>query len=199
MVYRVYVEKKKGLNNEAQSVYNELKNLLGLRRVTGVRLFNRYDAENISKEQFEKAVTTVFSEPQQDDVYYELPENIGKVFAVEYLTGQFDQRADSAEQCIKISACGENPKVRTAKVYAICGDISADDLAAAKKYLINPVDSREAAAYKPETLSAAYKKPAMVDTLNGFTAMDDEKLAAFIADKGLAMDLDDIRFCRDYF
>ena len=199
MVYRVYVEKKKGLDNEAQSIYNELKNLLGLKRVTGVRLFNRYDAENISEEQFERAVKTVFSEPQLDDVYCELPENIGKVFAVEYLTGQFDQRADSAEQCIKISACGENPKVRTAKVYALCGDISADDLAAAKKYLINPVDSREAATDKPETLSAAYKKPAMVDTLNGFTAMDDEKLAAFIASKGLAMDLDDIRFCRDYF
>ena len=199
MVYRVFVEKKKGLDNEAQSVYNELKNLLGIKGLKGVRLFNRYDAENLSKEQFDTAVKTVFSEPQLDDFYFELPKECEKAFAAEYLSGQFDQRADSAEQCIKISSCGENPKVRTAKVYAFFGDVSEKELAAAKRYLINPVDSREADMAKPQTLSVDYIKPNTVDTVTGFIKMDDVALKDFIAAKGLAMDLDDAKFCRDYF
>ena len=199
MVYRVFVEKKKGLDNEAQSVYNELKNLLGIKGLKSVRLFNRYDVENLSKEQFDQAVKTVFSEPQLDDFYYELPKINGKVFAVCYLAGQFDQRADSGEQCIRISSLGVSPVVRTAKVYALSGDLSEEDIANAKKYLINPVDSREADMEKPETLSANYRIPAKVDTVKGFTAMDGNALKNFIAEKGLAMDLSDAVFCRDYF
>ena len=199
MVYRVFVEKKKGLDNEAQSVYNELKNLLGIKGLTGVRLFNRYDVENLSEAQFNQAVKTVFSEPQLDDVYCELPDINGKVFAVSYLAGQFDQRADSGEQCIRISSLGESPVVRTARVYALTGELSDGDILAAKKYLINPVDSREAEMEKPETLSAKYNIPTKVDTVKGFTAMDEEGLKKFIAEKGLAMDLGDAVFCRDYF
>ena len=165
MVYRVFVEKKKGLDNEARSVYNELKNLLGIKGLKGVRLFNRYDVENLSKEQFDQAAKTVFSEPQLDDFYYELPEIDGKIFAVCYLAGQFDQRADSGEQCIRISSLGINPVVRTAKVYVLSGDLSEEDIVNAKKYLINPVDSREADMEKPETLSAQYKIPDKVSPL----------------------------------
>ena len=198
MVYRVFVEKKKGLRSEAKSVYHELKNLLGIKGLTGVRLFNRYDVENLSEEQFESAVKTVFSEPQLDDVYYDLPTG-GTTFAAEYLPGQFDQRADSGEQCIRISSLGVSPVVRTAKVYALSGDLSEHDIAAATKYLINPVDSREASMEKPETLSANYRIPTKVDTVKGFTAMDETALKHFIAEKGLAMDLADAEFCRDYF
>lgn len=199
MVYRVFVEKKKGLDNEAKSVFYELKNLLGISGLTAVRLFNRYDVENLSKEQFETAVKTVFSEPQLDDVYYELPKECDLAFASEYLPGQFDQRADSGAQCIKISSCGEEPLVRTAKVYAFFGNVSEKDVENAKKYLINPVDSREADMNKPETLSVEYVKPTKVETLTGFTKMSDETLSQFVAEKGLAMDLDDAKFCRDYF
>ena len=198
MVYRVFVEKKKGLDNEAQSVYGELKNLLGIKGLNGVRLFNRYDVENLSESQFDQAVKTVFSEPQLDDVYYDLPTG-GAAFAAEYLPGQFDQRADSGEQCIRISSLGENPVVRTAKVYVFSGDISEEDILSAKKYLINPVDSREAGMEKPETLTVNYRVPTRVDTVKGFTAMDENALKKFIAEKGLAMDLNDAEFCRDYF
>ncbi len=199
MVYRVFVEKKKGLDNEAKSVLYELKNLLGISGLTDVRLFNRYDVENLSEEQFGVAVKTVFSEPQLDDVYFELPKECKIAFAAEYLPGQFDQRADSAEQCIKISSCGENPKVRTAKVYAFFGNVSEKDVFGAKKYLINPVDSREADMNKPETLLVDYVKPDKVATVTGFINMDDNALKEFVAEKGLAMDLDDAKFCRDYF
>ena len=199
MVYRVYVEKKKGLDNEAQSVYGELKNLLGIKGLKSVRLFNRYDVENLSKEQFLSAVKTVFSEPQLDDVYYDLPKDIGFCFAAEYLPGQFDQRADSGEQCIRISSLAVNPVVRSAKVYAFSGDLLSEEISAAKKYLINPVDSREASMEKPETLSAKYEIPSKVDTVKGFINKDEAALTKFIAEKGLAMDLNDAVFCRDYF
>ncbi|MBP5466972.1 MAG: phosphoribosylformylglycinamidine synthase, partial [Clostridia bacterium] len=199
MVYRVYVEKKQGLRGEADGVFYELKNLLGISGLKSVRIFNRYDVENVEKGQFEKAVKTIFSEPQLDDVYYELPEIKGKVFAAEYLAGQFDQRADSGKQCMRISSCGDNPDVRTARVYALIGDVSEEEFTAAKKYLINPVDSREADADKPETLKTEFSVPKTVKTVAGFIGMDDGELKKFIADNGLAMDLDDIRFCRDYF
>ena len=198
MVYRVYVEKKKGLAHEAKSLLQELRDLPGLAGLRGLRVLNRYDVENIDESLFESAKNTVFSEPQVDDCYDELTPS-GTVFAVEYLPGQFDQRADSAAQCIQILSQGERPDVRTAKVYLLDGELSAEQLDAVKHYVINPVEAREASLDKPVTLKTEYAMPETVETLTGFGAMDDAALSAFIAERGLAMDLDDIRFCRDYF
>jgi len=199
MVYRVYVEKKSELANEAASLLSEIKNLLQIDGISAVRILNRYDVENIDKQLFDYAVSTVFSEPQLDVVSYEY-ENDGSVdFAVEYLPGQFDQRADSAAQCIQIISQGERPTVKTARIYKLYGDVSAEALEAIKKYVINPVESREASFEEYETLAMAYTVPESVATLDGFTALDEAGLAQFIKEKGLAMDIDDIRFCRDYF
>ncbi len=199
MVYRVYVEKKKELANEARNLFNEIKNLLFIENLEDLRLLNRYDVENIEKPLFDYAVNTVFSEPQLDLVTYSLPEDGATVFAVEYLPGQFDQRADSAAQCIQLFSQGERPTVKTARVYLLYGALSEEQIATIKKYVINPVESREASLDAVETLKVTYEIPTSVKTLDGFTALDDEGLAQFIKNYGLAMDLDDIRFCRDYF
>ena len=153
MVYRVFVEKREGLANEAKGLLHDARNLLGIDRLTDVRLFNRYDAENITKELFDYAVKTVFSEPQLDiaSPSVELPGAV--VFAVESLPGQFDQRADSAAQCIQIISQGERPLIRTAKVYALYGDLRDADIAAIKKYVINPVEAREASLDTYDTLA----------------------------------------------
>ncbi|MBO5682543.1 MAG: phosphoribosylformylglycinamidine synthase, partial [Clostridia bacterium] len=199
MVYRVYVEKKSELAHEAASLAGEIKNLLQIKGVTGVRVLNRYDVENIDKKLFDYAVTTVFSEPQLDVVTYDYECDGSTDFAVEYLPGQFDQRADSAAQCIQIISQGERPRVKTAKIYKLYGDITEGELAAIKGYVINPVESREASFETYETLAMAYTVPESVATLDGFISLDEAGLADFIAKYGLAMDLDDIRFCRDYF
>ena len=145
MVYRVYVEKKPGYDHEAAALYEELKSFLGIEGLTGVRILNRYDVENIDAALFEQAVSNVFSEPMVDDVTRALPEHTGVVFAAEYLPGQFDQRADSAAQCIQIISQQERPLIRSAKLYALYGDLSPEDIAQVKKYVINPVEAREAA------------------------------------------------------
>ena len=132
MVYRVYVEKKKGLEHEANSLYREITEMLGISSLTKVRLFNRYDVENIEKELFDYSVNTVFSEPQLDNVSYNVPDDNCTIFAVEYLPGQFDQRADSAAQCIQLISQKERPIVRTAKVYCLYGDVSYGELATIK-------------------------------------------------------------------
>ncbi len=199
MVYRVYVEKKKELANEARSLFGEIKNLLFIDGLKDLRIMNRYDVENIEKPLFDYAVKTVFSEPQLDLVSDSLPTDGATVFAVEYLPGQFDQRADSAAQCIQLFSQGERPTVRTARVYLLYGDLTEEQLGAIKKYVINPVESREASLDEVETLAMSYEIPTTVKTLDGFTALEDDGLAAFIKEYGLAMDLDDIRFCRDYF
>ncbi|MGN1001134.1 MAG: phosphoribosylformylglycinamidine synthase [Oscillospiraceae bacterium] len=199
MVYRVFVEKKPGLDQEARSLKNEINNILGIRSVTGLRLLNRYDVENIDEALFVRSVSTVFSEPQLDNVCREPDPAGGVMFAVEYLPGQFDQRADSAAQCIQILSQGERPTVRSARVYILSGSVSPAELDAIKKHVINPVEAREASLDKPETLAMDYTVPDAVATLEGFTGLEDEGLAALIARLGLAMDLGDIRFCRDYF
>ena len=199
MVYRVYVEKKPGLRHAADSLKEELRAFLGIRELTDLRLFNRYDVENIEKPLFDYAVGTVFSEPQQDEVYDALPEMDGKVFAVEYLPGQYDQRADSAAQCIQIISQGERPTVRTARVYVLFGDLTDEQVAAVKKYVINPVESREASLAPVDTLKIQYDIPETVATLEGFNALDDAGLEQFIAKNGLAMDFGDIKCCQDYF
>ena len=199
MVYRVYVEKKKGLENEANSLYRELREMLNITSLEKVRLLNRYDVENIEKELFDYSVNTVFSEPQLDNVTYELTNDDCTIFAVEYLPGQFDQRADSAAQCIQLISQKERPLVRTARVYYLYGKLTAEDISAIKKYVINPVESREASLARFDTLVAEYEIPTTVEVLNGFIAFEDDALAKMVSDLGLAMDLDDIRFCRDYF
>ena len=199
MVYRVFVEKKKELANEAKSLCEDIRNLLRIESIQDVRILNRYDVENISQELFDYAVKTVFSEPQLDVVSSELDGDGALVFAVEYLPGQFDQRADSAAQCIQIISQGERPTVRTAKVYMLYGALTDEQLAEIKKYVINPVEARLAAMDKPETLKINYDIPTTVETLEGFNGLRREELADFIARYGLAMDLDDIAFCQEYF
>ncbi len=199
MVYRVFVEKKAGLDNEAQGLLSEARNLLGIASLENLRLFNRYDAENISKELFDYAVKAVFSEPQLDTASASVELPGATVFAVESLPGQFDQRADSAAQCIQIISQGERPLIRTAKVYALYGNLTQEELAEFKKYVINPVECREASLEIPETLAIPYEIPTQVATLEGFTQLDKQGLEDFINHYGLAMDLDDITFCQSYF
>ena len=153
MVFRVYVEKKPGFDVEAQQLCGELRTILGVEALEGVRIVNRYDVEGISQELFDQATPTVFSEPQVDTVSADLPDFGGAaVFAVEYLPGQFDQRADSASECIQLISQGERPTVRSAKVYALSGALNDADIEAVKHYVINPVEAREASLETKTTL-----------------------------------------------
>ena len=199
MVYRIYVEKKDGFDHEAKSLLSDARELLELSGIEHIRIINRYDAEDIEKSLFDACVKTVFSEPQMDRATEKLELLGAKVFAVEYLPGQFDQRADSAAQCIQLVSKGKRPLVRTAKLYAVYGNVTEEALSALKKYVINPVESREASLALPETLHIAHPVPSEVETLHGFLQMEGEALRAFVEKYALAMDEDDIRFCRDYF
>ena len=199
MVYRIYVEKKEGLAHEAASLLSDARELLGVDRLENVRILNRYDVENIDEALFERCKTTVFSEPQLDDIFDGVNARGGTVFAVEYLPGQFDQRADSAAQCIQLISQGERPDVRSAKVYVLYGNLSVGEIEKIKHYVINPVESREATMDIFDTLKTEYEIPTAVETLTGFIDFDEARLASFVDEYGLAMDLDDIRFCRDYF
>ena len=198
MVYRVYVEKKPGQTHEASNLLKEVKDFLQIGALESVRVLNRYDVENIDEKLFSYAVSTVFSEPQVDNVSYDCP--VGSiVFAVEPLPGQFDQRADSAAQCIQILSQGDRPSVRSAKVYVLEGNLTASDLSAIKGYVINAVESREASLEKPETLAVEYAKPETVATVTGFIGMDEKALSELLDTLGLAMDLDDLKFLQNYF
>ena len=199
MVYRVFVEKKPELAQEAANLKEDIRSLLRIDSLEDLRIVNRYDVENISPELFDYAVKTVLSEPQLDMVSYELDAEGAQLFAVEYLPGQFDQRADSAAQCIQIISQAQRPEVRSAKVYLLYGQLSQEQLREIKKYVINPVEAREAALDKPETLKINYEIPTTVETLEGFRSLSREELAEFISRYGLAMDLDDIAFCQEYF
>ena len=198
MVYRVYVEKKQGQTHEADSLLREVRDFLQIKGLQSVRVLNRYDVEKIQEELFTYAVGTVFSEPQVDNVSYTVPQG-SVVFAVEPLPGQYDQRADSAAQCIQILGQCERPLVRTAKVYVLEGQLSDADIAAIRKHVINPVESREASLDMPETLELAVTVPESVATVDGFVDMDRDALAEMVKSLGLAMDLDDITFCQKYF
>ena len=199
MVYRVFVEKKEALAHEAKALKNDIVSFLGISGLERLRLINRYDVEDIEPELFEYAKKTVFSEPQVDIVSDTLQgaEN-ATVFAVEYLPGQFDQRADSAAQCIQLISTGQRPLVRTAKVYVLYGALSPKDIEKIQKHMINAVESRLAAMEKPETLKTDYETPSSVETLDGFIALSRKELEAFVKTYGLAMDGDDIEFCQAY-
>ena len=199
MVYRIYVEKKPGFDVEATGLKNELTSLLGIQSLTGLRLLNRYDVEGIDEALFNQCANTVFSEPPVDNTYAELPASDGVSFAVEYLPGQFDQRADSAAECIQLISQGERPLVRSARVYLLEGTLTDEQVAEIKKYVINPVEAREASLDTKQTLKMEYPVPAPVKVLEGFNQLDEEQLKKFIADNGLAMDLGDIEFCQKYF
>ena len=199
MVRRVYVEKKEALRQEAAGLLNELHSLLGITALTGLRLINRYDVEGLDEETFQRAVQTVFSEPQVDNATAALPAGDYVAFAVEFLPGQFDQRADSARACIQLMTQGDRPNLRTAKVYLLSGELTAADVETIKHYVINPVEAREASLEEIETLQTEYDVPTAVETITGFTALDEAGLAALLNKLGLAMDLDDLKFLQAHF
>ena len=200
MVYRVFVEKKPGLAPEAAGLLSDCRHFLGLNNLENVRILNRYDVEGIEADLFDYARTTVFSEPQLDNISEEADlSDADVVFAVEPLPGQFDQRADSAAQCIQLQSQGERPTVRSAKVYALYGKLTGEDIAAVKGYVINAVESREASLDKPETLAIEYATPETVETVSGFIGLDGAGLAALLDKLGLAMDVDDLKFLQNYF
>ena len=200
MVYRIYVEKKPEFAHQAASVLKEANDLLQIRNLKKVRVVNRYDAENLSRELFDNAVDTVFSEPQVDIATEELCfDEDDKVFAVEYLPGQFDARASSAAECIQLISKGDRPDVRSATVYILSGDITDKEIDELKQYIINPVESREASLDEYETLKINYEIPTTVETLTGFNQFSEEELEEFRVSHGLAMDLADLAFCQEYF
>jgi len=200
-VYRCFVEKKQPFATEANGVKSDLKIALLNDDVRNVRVINRYDLENIDEEDFKMAERTILSEPQVDTLYEEAPvaEDDEWVLAVEYLPGQFDQRADSASQCIQLATMKEKPEVRSARLYYIKGNLTEEDKEKIKKTLINPVEAREASLEKPETIHQNYEKPALPEILDGFIDLDEAGLEAFRSENGLAMDLADIKFLQDYF
>ena len=200
MVFRVYVEKKPEFASEARALLADANGMLGIQGLEKVRVINRYDAEGVDGELFEYAKRNVFSEPQLDMVSDRVDtEGAAAVFAVEPLPGQFDQRADSAAQCIQIISRKERPLVATAKVYVLYGKVSDKDVESVKRFVINPVECRETDDTLPETLRVEYAVPKEVSTLTGFSTMDEKELQGFVSAYGLAMDADDVRFCRDYF
>ena len=200
MVYRVCVEKKPGLAPECAGLLSDCRSFLNLTGLENVRIWNRYDAEGMDKDLFDYACTTVFSEPQLDLTSEEADlSGAAAAFAVEPLPGQFDQRADSAAQCIQLLSQGERPRIRTAKVYALYGTLSEAEAAAVKRYVINPVESREALLEKPATLKENLSEPKPVAAVEGFTAMDETALSALLSSMGLAMDLDDLKALQTYF
>lgn len=200
-VYRIYVEKKPEFAVEADSQISGIKSALGLNNLKSLRIINRYDAEGLSAEDFKLAVPVVFSEPAVDVTYDHLPDVADDeyVFAVEYLPGQFDQRADSCAQCISLLTGGKRPIVKSAKIYIAKGNLSDEEINEIKSYMINPVESREASLDRFETLDIKYDIPTSVDTVEGFIYSTDDELRETLETMGLAMDFDDIKFCQAYF
>ena len=200
MVRRIYVEKKPGFDVEAKGVLEDLKENLSMSGLEAVRIINRYDVDGISDEEYAKARGLIFSEPPVDNAYDEEIEiSEGKAFAVEYLPGQFDQRAASAEECISILTEKERPQVRSAKVYVLVGEVSDEELERVKNYVINPVEAREASLEKPETLDMEITVPEDVAVVDGFISMDEGAMEEFLGKMGFAMDIDDLKFCQEYF
>lgn len=200
-VIRIFVEKRQGMNIVADQTKWDLRHNLGIKNIEELRFINRYDIEGLSQEDFDKAKNIVLSEPNQDVIYEEtLPVEEGwKVFAMEYLPGQYDQRADSAEQCVQLLTQGEKCKILTARVVALKGDITEEEFVKVQQYLINPVESRLASLEKPESLDIPIDQPDKVKTVEGFIQWNDEQMAEYFGSMGFAMTLADLKFCRDYF
>lgn len=201
MVRRIYVQKKPGFDVEAKGILEDLKENLQIKGLEQVVILNRYDVSGVDEESYNKAKTTVFSEPQVDDYFdetYTFDQN-DKVFAVEYLPGQFDQRANSLEECLQIISGGERPTCKSAKVYILKGNLSDEELKTIKNYLINSVDAREASLEKPETLEDKLAEPEDVQVVDGFIHMTDDDTEKFYEKYGFAMDIADLKFCQEYF
>ena len=199
-VYRVFAEKKKGNDIEASNMLNDLKENVGIKGIEELRIINRYDAQGLSEDEFKAAVNGVFSEPNLDNVYFELKlDDEWKYFATEFLPGQYDQRADSAAQCIQLLTAGERPEVASAKVIAVKGDITDAELDKIKAYVINPVESRLASMDKPESLDIKSDIPADIVRINGFIEMSDDAIQAYHEKMGFAMSVADLCWVRDYF
>ena len=200
-VIRLFVEKKDGFNVLAKQTLWDIRHNLGMRSVTDLRYIVRYDIEGLTRDEYDKAKGIVLSEPNADVIYEEtLPVEDGwKVFAMEYLPGQYDQRGDSAEQCVQLLTQGDRCKVLTARVIALKGDITDDEFTKVEEYLINPVESRLASLEKPETLDMEIPVPEDVKRVEGFIKWNDEEMADYYGSMGFAMTLADLKFCRDYF
>ncbi|MCL2402009.1 MAG: phosphoribosylformylglycinamidine synthase, partial [Oscillospiraceae bacterium] len=201
-VFRCYSEKREGFDVEAQALARDLRDFLGIYELESVRLLNRYDVEGITESIYRIARENVFSEPQVDDCYDETPPEFGieaRTLIVEMLPGQYDQRADSCAQCIQMITRGDLPTVKAAKLYALTGNLTGEDMAKVREYLINPVESREASPEKPDTLTVDYPEPEPVKTLHGFIKAGDDALNGYLQAFGLAMDLNDLRFMQKYF
>ena len=201
MVRRIYVQKKPGFDVEAKGILEDLKENLQIKGLEQVVILNRYDVSGVDEESYNKAKTTVFSEPQVDDYFdetYTFDQN-DKVFAVEYLPGQFDQRANSLEECLQIISGGERPTCKSAKVYILKGNLSDEEVKTIKNYLINSVDAREASLEKPETLEDNLIEPEDVQVVDGFIHMTDDDTEKFYEKYGFAMDIADLKFCQEYF
>lgn len=199
MVKVLYVEKREAFAGKGRELLHEFRDVLMIPNVESVRVINRYLVEDLSDDAFATAKECIFSEPPTDDVDEEMDLDGKLVIAVEYLPGQFDQRANSAEECLRFIAHDEAPTVRSAMLYILEGDLTGEDLAKIKDFLINPVESREAALEIPETLKAVYPEPQPVATLDGFIEKNDSELEDFLKSYGLAMDLEDLKMVRDYF
>ncbi len=199
MVYRIYVERKEGFANEAQRLLSDVRSFLRIDGIEKIRLINIYDVEGIDKEMFDKCINTVFSEPQTDNTYTSLPNDTNSFFIYEALAGQFDQRADSAEQCIQLLSQKERPIVKYARAVLLYGKISENDLEKIKKYVINPIESRLTDNKLPETLKAVYELAGMPETINGFCDYTNEDIKEFIKKYALSMDEADAKCCVDYF
>lgn len=200
MVKRIYVEKRSGFDIHAKQLLEDFKDTLDI-KISGLRLFVRYDIEDLSDFDFQKVRDIVFREPNVDNFYFELPNDVDltKTFAIEYLPGQFDQRADSAAQCVQLITGKELPIIHSARIISIIGDISADDFAKIKSYSINAIESREASFDLPKTLKISAEIPPDVEILTDFNSMGDDELKNFINLRGLAMNIDDLKFCQKYF
>ena len=199
-VRRIFVEKKPAFAIQAKELQTEIRSYLGIQTVTGVRVLTRYDVEHISDQTYQKALRTVFSEPPVDEVYEEsFDAKGGKVFSVEYLPGQYDQRADSAQQCVKLLNEEEEPIIRSAATYVIEGDVDQAQLEAIKTHCINPVDSRETGLDKPETLVDEFDEPEDVKIFEGFQKMPETELHTLYESLGLAMTYKDFLHIQNYF
>ena len=198
MVFRVYVSKKAEFANEERSMLNDIRKNLGIVNLEDIKIYNRYDVEGIDEETFQKTIKSVFSEPQVDDVCFEVNDE-GIIFGIEFLPGQFDQRADSAQQCIQFVTGGVRPTCRCAKVIVLKGGLEEKEVARIKAHIINPVEMREASLEKFETLENVQPVPEKTPYIEGFINMTEDKFASFIKEYGLAMDTDDVAFCQNYF
>lgn len=199
MIDRIYTEKKEEFATEAKALLQEIHQFLQISSVTGLRILNRYDVENVDNKSFEQCVPIVFAEPQTDDIYGEIPQEADHSFTVELLPGQYDQRADSCAQCIQYISGWERPRARTAKTYLLTGNITNEELDVIKSYIINPIENREASDKMPLSLELYFDEPDDVAQIEGFTALSDGDIEDLGRRYGLAMDKDDLIFCREYF